>query len=261
MQWSNAVAEQLSQIPQAISIDEALKRRLYSFVDLTSLGEDDTEEGIVDLCRKAQSELGNVAAVCVYPKFVRLVADTLSSSGVQVAAVANFPEGETAIEKVLIEIGAAIQAGATEIDVVFPYNRYLAGEQQYCKQFIQDCKAACGDDVKLKVILETGALGDVAIIADATYDAIVSGADFVKTSTGKVANGATLEAAATMLLVIKHVASQVSRPVGLKVSGGIGETTTAAAYLELVDVVMGREWASPETFRIGASRLVGALLQ
>lgn len=155
----------------------------------------------------------------------------------------------------LLEIGRALEDGAQEIDVVFPYERYLAGERQYAQTFVSTCKAACGS-AALKVILETGALSDVTLIADAGYDVLAAGADFVKTSTGKINEGATLEAAATLLLVVKHISSQLHRPVGVKVSGGIRKIEDAIAYVELADSIMGREWVTPATFRIGASKLV-----
>ncbi|MEQ1790288.1 MAG: hypothetical protein ABL857_07585, partial [Rickettsiales bacterium] len=153
------------------------------------------------------------------------------------------------------------QDGAQEIDVVFPYSRYLAGETQYAHTFVSSCKAACGDAMTLKVILETGALNDIAIIADACFETLAAGADFVKTSTGKIAEGATLEAAATLLLVIRHMLPQLKHNVGLKISGGIRELQQAAQYIELADRIMGREWVTPDTFRIGASKLVDEIVK
>jgi deoxyribose-phosphate aldolase len=136
----------------------------------------------------------------------------------------------------------------------------LAGERHYAKDYIETCKAACGETITLKVILETGALNDPALIADACFDVFSVGADFVKTSTGKISEGATLEAAATMLLVIKHMQPQVKHTLGLKVSGGIREVQQAAQYVELADAILGRDWVTPQTFRIGASKLIDALV-
>lgn len=260
MDWLEKVNKVVQQVSPII-IDEALIRRIYSLIDLTSLNESDTESSIAFFSEKALSSLGHVAAVCVYPTFVRQMSAQFFNTAIKVATVVNFPEGDLSLEMSLIEIGRALQDGAQEIDVVFPYQRYLAGERQYAQRYISSCKAACGEHVLLKVILETGALQDIAIIADATYDAIAAGADFVKTSTGKIPEGATLEAVATMLLVVKHSQSQVKRTLGVKVSGGVRTAEDAVKYLELAKLVMGRDWAMPATFRIGASKLVDELLQ
>lgn len=259
MQWSEAVREYVDTL-SPVQSDEILHRRLYSLSDLTSLNDDDTDASIALLCEQAQSSLGSVAGVCVYPRFIRMVATQFAGSPVRAVTVANFPGGDAALEKVLVQIGSAIQEGAQEIDVVLPYERYLAGERQYTQHFVTTCKAACGDKSRLKVILETGALGDPAIIADAAYDVLAAGADFIKTSTGKTGQGATLDAAATILLVIKHALEQVDRPIGLKVAGGIRDIEQAAHYVELADRIMGREWVTPENFRIGNSKLVDKLL-
>lgn len=259
MQWSDTVKEYVQTLSDVQS-SPALMQRLFSLVDLTSLNETDTESSIAVFCEKAQTSFGHVAAVCVYPQFVRQVVSQFAGTPVKVATVVNFPEGTASLESVLIEINDALLDGAQEIDVVFPYPRYLAGERRYAQTFVSSCKAACGNDAILKVILETGALGDLAIIADASYEALAAGADFIKTSTGKISTGATLEAAATMLLVIKHATPQLKHCVGLKVSGGIREIQQAAHYVELADRIMGREWVTAETFRIGASKLVDEMV-
>lgn len=256
MEWSEAVSEQIAVLPKAIVVNEALIRRVISLVDYTSLNASDTQESVATFLEKANTPHGSVAAVCVYPQFVRLAAAQLSGSTINIASVANFPDGSRPLDDVLVEIGSALEDGANEIDVVFPYERYLAGERHYAQTFTEACKAVCGDRVTLKVILETGALNDPAIIADAAYDVLAAGADFVKTSTGKISEGATLEAAATMLLVIRHIEPQLKHHVGLKVSGGIRDMQTAAQYIALADHVMGRDWITPQTFRIGASRLI-----
>jgi len=228
-------------------------------LDYTSLNDDDTDASVAAFFEKAQTPFGYVAAVCVYPRFVSLAATQFADLPVKVATVANFPEGADKLESVLIEIGRALENGAQEIDVVFPYTRYLAGERKYAHTFVEACKDVCGDDVLLKVILETGALGETTIIADACYDVLAAGADFVKTSTGKIATGATLEAAATMLLVIRHIQPQLKHTVGFKAAGGIRSLEQAAQYIELADQIMGRDWVTADTFRIGASKLVDTL--
>ncbi len=259
MQWSEKVEDALRRL-ETPAQDVALARRLYALVDLTSLNDTDTPASIATFSEKARSGLGEVAAVCIYPAFVSQVATEFAGTSIQTATVVNFPAGETDLDTVLVEIGRAIQDGATEIDVVFPYQRYLAGERHYAQSFVASCKAACGQGVHLKVILETGALQDLAIIADAAYDALVNGADFVKTSTGKISEGASLEAAAVLLLVVKHLQSQLARPLGVKVSGGIREMGQAAAYVALADQILGMSAVTSATFRIGASKLVDELL-
>lgn len=255
MGWSEIIREQVDAL-KPVQTNTALVQKLYHLVDLTSLNENDTESSVADFFNDAINPFGHVAAVCVSLRFVRMAATQFADTAVKVATVANFPSGDASIEEVLIEIGRALEDGAQEIDVVFPYQRYLAGERHYAHTFIETCKSACGEHVALKVILETGALKDLAIIAEASFDALMAGADFIKTSTGKIEQGATLEAAATMLLTIKKVQPQLQRTIGLKISGGIRDVATAAQYLELADSIMGMNWASPKTFRIGASRLV-----
>lgn len=259
MQWSDAIKTYIDAL-KPVNMDAGVSERIYSLIDLTSLNEADTEEHIAQLLTKAESALGHIAAVCIYPRFLRLAVVELNGKPVKVATVANFPDGDASLETVLIEIGAALVDGAQEIDVVFPYHRYLAGERQYAHTFVATCKAACGDQAKLKVILETGALADTTIIADASYDVLAAGADFIKSSTGKIAQGATPEAVATMLLVAKHIYPQVKRRVGVKVSGGVKTLEQAARYVELADAILGKDKVTPDTFRIGTSRLVDELL-
>jgi len=259
VQWSEAIQEQIKTLKPTES-GPALAERIIRLVDLTSLNENDTQASIASFCQKARTAYGNVAAVCVYPQFIRLIADEFSNSEIKAATVANFPEGSASLEDVLLQIGAALENGAQEIDVVFPYTRYLAGERQYAQNFVSACKAACGEKVLLKVILETGALIDTAIIADASFDVLAAGADFIKTSTGKIPQGASLEAAATMMLVIHHIQPQLKRQLGIKISGGIKTLEQAAQYIMLADQILGKQNVSSETFRIGASKLVDEIL-
>lgn len=241
------------------AVDSQLCRQIFSLLDLTSLGETDTPAMITALCKKAVTIQGHVAALCVYPQFARQVVDLLAQTPVKTATVANFPQGSDAINVALISIEQSIQAGAQEIDVVFPYQSYLAGDREGARDFVRQCKAACGENILLKVILETGALQEAQIIADASRDVIMAGADFIKTSTGKIKIGATLEAAAIMLLVINEMTPEMKRPIGFKASGGVRTVEEAAKYLELAAQIMGADWISPRTFRFGASQLVDAL--
>lgn len=257
MEWSEVIDEQIDQLGP-IKVDALLVQKIVSLLDYTSLNDSDTEESIAFFCEQANTVYGPVAGICVYPQFVRLVKASCHPP-IKTVTVGNFPEGTTSLETVLIEINQALENGADEIDVVFPYLRYLAGERNYAQDFVSACKAACGTSMTLKVILETSALGDIAIIADAGHDVLAAGADFVKTSTGKSGAGATLEAATTLLLVIKHMSAKNKRVIGLKVSGGIKEIEQAGKYIELAERIMGKKWVTPHTFRIGASQLMTKL--
>lgn len=230
--------------------------RIISLIDLTSLNDNDTEQSILQLCAKATTTLGNVAAVCVYPQFVKTANSALQNTSIKIATVANFPHGNDDHASVLNSIKQSITDGANEIDVVMPYQTFLAGDKNTVHEFLQACKQICGAHIPLKVILETGAIQDAALINEATKVAIEAGADFIKTSTGKIPIGATLEAATAILLAIKHT----ERHVGLKVSGGVRTAEQAIQYLHLAELMMGQDWISPKNFRIGASGLVDVLL-
>jgi deoxyribose-phosphate aldolase len=230
--------------------------QLLGLIDLTRLNEDDTTDTISALCDKALAPAGTVAAVCILPAFVKQAKAQLSATSIKIATVANFPHGTDSLDSVLSVIHQAIHDGADEIDVVFPYLDYLAGDKIKPFDFIRQCKAACGNAVLLKVILETGALIDSAIIAEVSYNVCHAGADFLKTSTGKVAVGATLAAARIMLDTIK----KIPRSIGIKVSGGVRTIEEANQYIELAAQTMGAAWVTPDHFRIGASQLVEIII-
>jgi deoxyribose-phosphate aldolase len=236
--------------------DADMAGRLVSMVDLTSLEDDDTPEKIARLCGDALTPLGPVAAVCLYPRFVAQAKAALASTGVRIATVIDFPKGEGTPETVLRETEAALRDGAEEIDVVFPYGRFLANGSPPASKNVRAVREVGGYDVRVKVILEVGAFPDYDLLTQASKVAIESGADFLKTSTGKSATGATLEAAAIMLTVI----AESGLPVGFKASGGVREVPHAAGYLALAESILGEGWATPETFRIGASSLLPKLL-
>lgn len=240
-----------------MQIDQA--KYIFSLIDLTSLNESDTEEVIHALCQAAVSPLGHVAAVCIYPAFVKSAKSFLAEKPVKIATVANFPLANDSLENVLYSIKTSLQNGADEIDVVFPYKNFLAGEKDFSKKFIEECKKTCGEKI-LKVILETGALIKPASISEASEIALRAGADFIKTSTGKIAVGATLEAAETMLLTIKKLSSELKRSFGFKASGGVRTPEQAMQYIELASRIMGKEWVTNKHFRIGASQLTQLLL-
>lgn len=227
-------------------------KRALSLLDFTSLNDDDTPERIKAFCQRARTPEGHAAAVCIYPQFVAVARRALVGTGVKVASVANFPQGGADPEKAARETREAIDEGSGEIDIVYPYRAHLAGDQEIGREVVAACKAVCGADVPLKVILETSQLPDAETVAAISDIAIAEGADFIKTSTGKAGGGASLEAAAIMLDAI----ARSGRTVGLKPSGGIKDTAQAARYLALADDMMGPRWATPATFRIGASGIM-----
>lgn len=230
--------------------------QLISCLDLTSLNADDNIERIETLCQAAQTTHGPVAAVCVYPQFVATAQQQLANTSIHIATVTNFPSGEQALDKALEETQQAIDNGADEIDVVMPYRAYLQGKDDQVTQYLQQVKQVCGEQAHLKVILETGVLADKKYIAGAAELAIHSGANFIKTSTGKVSPGATIQAVRVMLDTIK----QINPAVGCKVAGGVRQVADAMNYAKLAAEIMGEDYVQARTFRLGASSLLNALL-
>jgi deoxyribose-phosphate aldolase len=236
---------------------QELARRLLSLLDLTCLNDDADVTGITRLCDRAVTVFGKVAAVCVWPRFVTLCQERLMDTGVRVATVANFPHGGDDSKQARWETQQAIAAGADEVDLVFPYKTWLAGERDRACDLVRVCQQTCSPNVILKVILETGELPTPQPIAGVSRDVINAGADFLKTSTGKVQVGATLPAATVMLAAIK----ESGRTVGFKAAGGIRTLAEALPYLELAEGIMGDGWVRPATFRLGASVLLDDLLK
>ena len=235
-------------------------QRALQLMDLTTLNDNDTDASVIALCHQAKSPAGHTAAVCVYPRFVPVARKTLKEIGavdIKIATVTNFPHGNDDIDIAVIETKAAVAYGADEVDVVFPYRALMAGNQEIGFELVKACKAACGDDVMLKVIIESGELKTPELIRAASEIAIAAGADFIKTSTGKVAVNATPEAAKIMLEVIK----EKNPAIGFKAAGGVKNAQQAADYLALAESVLGENWVSAKTFRFGASSLLGSLLQ
>jgi deoxyribose-phosphate aldolase len=230
-------------------------QRVLSLIDLTNLNDDCTEEDVVELCSRAQGEFGNTAAVCVWPRFVNLCASILRGTSIKVATVVNFPHGGTDVANVVATTIAALDAGADEIDLVLPYQSMITGDEAQVLSMLQAVREVVHAPAHLKVILETGELIYPERIRRASELAIKSGADFIKTSTGKTKISATPEAVTTMLQVIRDS----ERPVGLKPSGGIRTVADAQQYLDLADAIMGPQWATPQTFRFGASGLLDAV--
>ncbi|NIC06452.1 deoxyribose-phosphate aldolase [Billgrantia bachuensis] len=235
-------------------------RQALALMDLTSLNDGDSDAVIRELCARANTPAGHPAAVCIYPAFIETARQALAEQGlagkVKIATVTNFPHGEADIERAAAETRAAIAAGAGEVDVVFPYRALMAGDAEVGRELVAACKRECGSAV-LKVILETGELKEAGLIDRAGMLAIDGGADFLKTSTGKVKVNATLDAAKVLLTAIKAS----GRDVGFKAAGGVRTAEDAAAYLRLAEQVMGAAWVTPAHFRFGASGLLGSLLE
>lgn len=232
-----------------------LARRALALVDLTDLGDTCSAADIDRLCRRAVGPHGSTAAVCVWPRFVAQAADALRGSGVQIATVVNFPAGTADVSSTVAETALAIAQGADEIDVVLPYQSFLAGHAAVAASMVQAVRTSAQPPMKLKVILESGEYPDLEHVGSAARLAIENGADFVKTSTGKTSVSATIGAAVAILEQIRLAGGQV----GIKPSGGIRTLDDAALYLAAADQMMGAAWATPATFRFGASGLLDAL--
>ncbi len=237
--------------------------KILGFIDLTTLNGDDNEAKIASLCAQAQSltdekrGIPGVAAVCVYPSMVRQAASLLQETHHCIASVAGaFPSGQSPLFVKLSEVRYAVEEGATEIDMVISRGKFLEGRYEEVGGEIRAIKNVCGN-AHLKVILETGELKTAANIRKASEIAINNGADFIKTSTGKINPAATLEACLVMMDTIKEYYEHTGIKIGLKPAGGISEPDDAFTYYRLLLDVLGEEWNNPELFRIGASRLAG----
>ena len=234
--------------------------------DLTTLEGADTPGKIRALASKAMRpaptdpSIPHVAALCIYPSLVKVAAAALRGSGVAVASVATaFPSGQAALATRLAEIEAAVADGAGEIDIVISRGAFLSGRFDEVHDEIIRSKEACGD-AHLKVILETGELGSYGAIRQASLIAMAAGADFIKTSTGKISPASTLPVALVMAESIRDYADLTGRAVGLKVAGGIRSSKDAIRYLVVIHETLGDEWLDPRRFRIGASSLLNDLL-
>ncbi len=244
--------------------------------DLTTLEGADTEEKVRRLCSRARNpytpRVGMpdaetvaappVAAVCVYPNFIAAAKDALQDTNIKVAAVGTaFPSGQYPFHLRLADVKWAIREGADEIDMVINRGAFLQGEYRRVFDEIAKVKDACGERVHLKVILETGELGDYDAIRKASHLALMAGADFIKTSTGKIQPAATLPATLVMLEAIRDFYDATGRAVGMKPAGGIRTAKDAVRYLVLLHETLGDEWLTPERFRFGASSLLNDLLR
>lgn len=260
-----AVEKIVSENIGAANTPETLKL-LFNCIDLTTLKATDSPVSVAKFTERVNDfenehgDLPNVAAICVYPNFAQIVRTVLEVSEVEIAAVAGgFPSAQTFPEVKVAETALAVEGGTDEIDVVMNLGDFLDGDWEEVCDELEEMKHSCRDS-KLKVILETGALKTAENIRAASILAMYSGADFIKTSTGKEYPGASLEAAYIMAQCIKEYHANTGRKVGFKAAGGITTTREALAYYCIVKTVLGEEWLTNEYFRIGASRLANNLL-
>lgn len=264
--------EIMEKVNQLISkhIDEnntlEVKKRLFNCIDLTTLKCTDTEESVMKFTEKVNEladkypDLENVAAICVYPNMAEIVNDTLEADRVNIACVSGgFPSSQTFMEVKVAETAMALHTGADEIDIVIPIGKFLCGDYEGMCDEIEELKDICGEK-PLKVILETGVLRSASNIKKAAILAMYSGADFIKTSTGKESISATPEAALVMCEAIRDYYKETGRKVGFKAAGGIDNVQKALAYYTIVKETLGEEWLNNKLFRIGTSRLANSLL-
>jgi deoxyribose-phosphate aldolase len=262
------IASELEEIREIAAKNNSKKmlEKALSCIDLTTLNSTDTVSSVAAFTEKVNQfpaafpGIGNVAAICVYPNMAHAVKSTLKVPNVKIAAVAGgFPSSMTFTELKVEEARLAVVAGANEIDIVVPLWAFLAGDFETCANEISAIKSAIGD-AHLKVILETGVL-TVDQIWQASMLSIGAGADFIKTSTGKLPVAASPEAAFIMCLAIKQHFEETGKKIGFKPAGGIVTPEEAILYLTIVQEILGNDWLNPELFRIGASRLANNLLE
>ena len=245
---------------------EEVKKFLFNCIDLTTLNTTDSDESVMRFTEKVNQfdnefpDLKNVAAICVYPNFAQVVKDTLEVEGVNIACVSGgFPSSQTFTEIKIAETAMAVADGADEIDIVIPVGAFLSGDYETMCEEIMELKETCKEH-HLKVILETGALKTASNIKKASILSMYSGADFIKTSTGKQQPAATPEAAYVMCQAIKEYHEQTGNKIGFKPAGGINSVNDALIYYTIVKEILGEEWLSNKLFRLGTSRLANLLL-
>ena len=244
-----------------------VKRFLFGSIELTSLKTTDSEESILAFTERVNDfdshypDLPHVATICVYPCFADIVAESLEVDGVEIACVSgSFPSSQARIEVKVAETSLAVADGATEIDIVMPVGKFLSGDYEGVCDEIQELKAACGEEVPMKVILETGAIKTAANIKKASILAMYAGADYIKTSTGKLEPAATPEAAYVMCQAIKEYYDKTGIQIGFKPAGGINSVMDAIIYYTIVKEVLGEKWLTNKWLRLGTSRLANMLL-
>ena len=238
-----------------------------NMIDLTTLEGADTDEKVKQLCFKAHHlhddipGLPTTAAVCVYPNFVKLAVNELKGTGVKVASVATaFPSGQSSAEIKLLDTKMAVDGGADEVDMVISRGKFHSGEYNFVFDEIAMIKEACGKNVRLKVILETGEIGTLDKVRQASDIAMYAGADFIKTSTGKIKPAATLPVTLVMLEAIRDYYYKTGVMIGMKPAGGISNSKLALHYLLMVKETLGGKWLTNDYFRFGASSLANDVL-
>ena len=243
-----------------------VKRFLMGSVELTTLKTTDSDESVLAFTERVNQfeneypDLPHVATICVYPRFAKVVSETLEVEGVEIACVSgSFPSSQALIEVKTVETALALKDGATEIDMVQSVGAFLAGDYETVCDEIQQMKETCGEH-KLKVILETGCLKTAANIKTASILAMYSGADYIKTSTGKLEPAATPEAAYVMCQAIKEYYDETGIQIGFKPAGGLNSVMDALIYYTIVKEVLGDKWLTNQWFRMGTSRLANMLL-
>lgn len=278
MEYKNRLKE-FGQGPSEAAINELVEkargfapgaeayRTCLTCLDATSLGAADNEESIAAFVRGVLERCGRkkdvpmVASICVYPNFVDTVGLALGDSGVRITSVAGgFPDAQTYLEVKMLEAAMAVENGADEVDIVMNPGLVLAGRYEEAANEVEMIRGEVGEDVTLKIIIETGALADSGLVRTAALLSMMAGADFVKTSTGKGAVGATPEAAAAICCAIRDYAAATGHKVGFKAAGGVRTAREAALYYAIVDAILGAQWLDPALFRIGASSLIGELI-
>lgn len=262
---NSAVKELLSKNSAKYNTPE-VKKFLLNCIDLTTLQTTDNPESVmkftenVNRFEEEYAELGNVAAICVYPNFAKVVSQTLEVENVNIACVSGgFPSSQTFTEVKIAETAMALTDGATEIDIVINVGNFLNGDYETMCEEIEELKDVCKDH-HLKVILETGELKTASNIKKASILSMYCGADFIKTSTGKTAVSATPEAAYVMCQAIKEYYELTGRKVGFKPAGGVSTVEDALNYYTIVKETLGKEWLNNTLFRLGTSRLTNLLL-
>lgn len=243
-----------------------VKKFLMGSVELTTLKTTDSEESVMAFTERVNQfdeqypELPHVATICVYPCFAKTVAETLEVDGVEIACVSgSFPSSQALIEVKIAETALAVKDGATEIDIVMSVGKFLSGNYEEVADEIAELKSVCGDK-KMKVILETGCLKTAANIKKASILSMYAGADYIKTSTGKLEPAATPEAAYIMCQAIKEYYEKTGIQIGFKPAGGLNTVMDAVTMYTIVKEVLGEQWLTNQWFRMGTSRLANLLL-
>ena len=253
------------KVPENDNMD--VKRFLFGSIELTTLKTTDSDTSVLAFTERVNDfdneypDLPHVATICVYPCFAKTVAESLEVDGVEIACVSgSFPSSQARIEVKVAETSLAVADGATEIDIVMPVGKFLSGDYEGVCDDIAELKAACGEDVAMKVILETGALKTASNIKKASILSMYAGADYIKTSTGKLEPAATPEAAYIMCQAIKEYYDKTGIQIGFKPAGGINSVMDALIYYTIVKEVLGEKWLTNKWLRLGTSRLANMLL-